>query len=141
MNLSAYEISLIAGGFTILGSLIGILGTYWFALRLSSINAKRDAGRQVVDAFKTELAQISNGKWSKEIDVEKMLQKAQVKHKSAVITLRYYLSDSQKNELDEAWSEYCELGGSVRFFDYYMKDDGEDLFKLRVNKIISLAGH
>jgi ABC-type branched-subunit amino acid transport system permease subunit len=51
MSLTAYDIALIGGGFTILGALIGAFVTYFLALKLAQRNAKRDAGRRLREAF------------------------------------------------------------------------------------------
>ena len=47
MHLTAYEIALIGGGFTIVGALLGGWITYRFALCLSKINAIREAGARL----------------------------------------------------------------------------------------------
>jgi len=56
MLLTAYDLALIAGGFTVVGTLVGALVIYRLALDLARVNAKRDTGRRLREAFAPELA-------------------------------------------------------------------------------------
>ncbi len=141
MNVCPYGITLIAGGFTILGVLIGVLVTYYFALRLASINSRRDAGRRLREAFAPELAALHPISGKKDINVENLLQEALIRHQTAIIEFQDYLRGAEKIQFEKVWKEYYEVGGSPRFFDYYMDDNGNprQCFQDRVNSILKFT--
>jgi len=110
---------LIAGGFTVVGALLGSFVTYRFALHLSSVNVRRDAGRRLREAFAPERASLHPITGAKDIDVERLLQASWPKHHAAVSELAFHLPQDQRAAFEHAWREYYEVGGSIRFFDYY----------------------
>ena len=136
MQLGPYEIALIAGGFTIVGALLGSFVTYRFALHLSSVNARRDAGRRLREAFEPERAALHPVTGAKGLDVERLLQASWPKHHAAVSELAFQLPQEQRASLEQAWRDYYEVGGSTRFFDYYMGDNPRQKFQERVDAIL-----
>jgi hypothetical protein len=136
MQLSPYEIALIAGGFTVVGAVLGSFITYRFALHLSSVNARRDAGRRLREAFAPELASLHPITGAKNIDMERFLQESWPKHHAAVSEVAFHLPQEQRAAFDKAWREYYEVGGSVRFFDYYIGDNPRQKFQERINAIL-----
>jgi hypothetical protein len=52
MQLTAYEIALIAGGFGIVGALLGVLLSYRFAIKLTNINAANAAKQAETNAIR-----------------------------------------------------------------------------------------
>ena len=138
MNISPYEIALIGGAFTIFGALIGGLCVFYFGIEARR-NAKRDAGRRLREAFSEELAEMDPVTGNKGVEVEMLLSSAFPKHYSAVIEFSYYLKGTEKAAFEKAWREYFEVGGSMRFFDYYMGDNPKQLFKERVNAILKFT--
>jgi hypothetical protein len=137
MQLSPYEIALIAGGFTIAGALVGSLVTYWLASRLATVNARRDAGRRLREAFAPELAALDPATSSKELNVEGLLGAAWPKHRAAVFELAFHLPQHQREGLERAWREYYfDAGGKTRFYDYYIGENARDKFRERVNAIL-----
>jgi len=139
MALTAYDIALIGGGFTVLGALIGASVTYCLALELARRNAKRDAGRRLREAFALELALMHPEHGKKDIKVEQILQDAFPKHSQAVIEFAFHLKDNEKKKFLKTWKEYYMVGGGVRFFDYYMGKDSRQLFTDRVNAILEFT--
>ncbi len=139
MELGSYEIALIAGGFTIAGTLVGSFVTYRFALKLASVNSRRDAGRRLREAFAPELAALHPVTGPKDVDVEGLLQASWPKHHSAVSELAFHLPKEQREGLEAAFREYYEVGGSIRFFDYYMGDNPRQKFQERVNAILKFT--
>jgi len=136
MQLTASELALIAGGFTVLGALIGSMVTYSFALRLASVNARREAGRRLREAFSPELAALNPITGSKSLDVENLLQSAWPRHHVAVSELSFQLCKAERASLERAWHEYYVVGGSIRFFDYYMGENPRKKFQERVHAIL-----
>lgn len=136
MQVGPYEIALIAGGFTIIGTLLGAFVTYRFALHLSRVNARLDAGRRLREAFEPERAALHPVSGIKDLDVEKFLQASWPKHHAAVSELAFQLPLKQRTLLEKAWSDYYEVGGSVRYYDYYMGDNPRLKFQERVDAIL-----
>jgi len=143
MNITPYGIALIGGGFTIVGVLIGALVTYLFSVKLANNNSKREAGRRLREAFVEELALLHPEHKQKDLDVEHILQEAFPKHSRAVTEYSYYLHNQDKQSFEEAWKKYYQVGGSVRFFDYYMSNDKitnpKECFVQRVNAILEFT--
>lgn len=139
MQLGPYDIALIAGGFTVVGALLGSFVTYRFALHLSSVNARRDAGRRLREAFAPELASLHPVTGAKDIDVERFLQASWPKHHAAVSELAFHLPQEQRAVFEQAWREYYEVGGSICFLDYYMGDNPRQTFQERVNAILKFT--
>ncbi len=136
MSLSAYELALLAGGFTILGALIASVCTFRFALHLQRRQARLEAGRRLREAFSGELAAVASPNTDPGIVVEHMLQQAFPKHLAAVNEFKFHLSGQERLDFDEAWHSYWHVGGSVRFFDYYMGENAKGVFEERVGNIL-----
>ena len=139
MELAPYCVALIAGGFTVIGVLTGSLITYLLALQLSRANARRDASRRLREAFAPELAALDPAKSTKDVDVERLLDAAWPRHHAAIYELAALLKSTERDELVSAWRAYYYVGGSVRFFDYYMGDRPAETFAKRVNAILKHA--
>ena len=140
MQLSPYEIALIAGGFTIAGALVGSFVTYRLALQLASVSARRDAGRRLREAFAPELAALDPAASSKEPNVEGLLGAAWPKHRAAVFELAFHLPQDQREGLERVWREYYfDAGGMPRFYDYYIGENPRQKFLERVNAILTFT--
>jgi hypothetical protein len=70
MNLSSYDLALIAGAFTVLGALIGSLVTYWLSLQLAKAHARMEAGHRLREAFAPEIAMIDPVGGNKDANVD-----------------------------------------------------------------------
>jgi hypothetical protein len=140
MNLSASEICLISGGFTITGVLIGALITYKIAFSLAFINAKREASAKLRAAFAHEIASMRlAGANQKTIEVEALLFEAFPRHAAAIEEYRPFVRVKDLAAYQQAWENYYCIGGSVRFFDYYMGDGCYDLFQSRIDEILKFT--
>ena len=73
---------------------------------------------------------------SKEVAVETLLQASWPKHHAAVSEFAFQLPQEQRLAFEKAWREYYEVGGSIRFFDYYMGEKPRERFQERVNAIL-----
>lgn len=69
MNLSAYKIALIAGGFAIIGALLAAWLGYRFSLSLANVNKRRRAAMKLREAFKNELLALKPAKHAMQIDL------------------------------------------------------------------------
>lgn len=73
------------------------------------------------------------------ITVEYMLQQAFPKHYAAVREFSFHLSGRERESFEAAWKRYYEVGGSARFFDHYMSDNGRQEFQRRVDELLRFA--
>lgn len=105
MNLSASEIAYIAGGFTILGTLLGTFITYRFALRLSNLSAQRLAKIKLREAFIPTLSQIRHPD-KNSLPIDEILEADFIKHQTAVDEYRFFLSGVNLHAFTKAWEEY-----------------------------------
>jgi len=140
--ISTYGLALIGGGFTIVGALLGAWITYRFSVRLTLLNAKREAGIRLRAAFATELGALDPVAGDKIEAVNNYLVMAFPKHRDAVMEFAYYLKGTERECFKSAWKEYYEVGGSVRFFDYIMsgtKHEQFDMFNKRVDAILEFT--
>jgi hypothetical protein len=139
MEVTPYALALIAGGFTVVGTLVGAFVTYRLAVMLARSNAKRDAGRRLREAFAPELAALDHATRRNGLDVEQLLQTAWPRHHAAVNELAVHLDTTRRRAFLDAWRKYYEVGGSIRFFDYYMGEQPIELFQQRVQAILQFA--
>lgn len=139
MQLTPYELALINGGFAVLGVLVGSLITYYFSLSLAQRNGRREAGQRLRAAFAPEISALHPISGEQNIDVEQFLSAAFPKHREAVVEFSYYLKPKKRESFMEAWRNYYEVGGSVRFFDYYLGDNPRQKFEENVNLVLSFT--
>lgn len=139
MELTPYQIAWISGGFPLLGVLVGGLCTYRFALHLQRVASLREAGRRLREAFSEELAAGTVPGFKPDITFAHALEQAFSKHSVAVKEFSFHLSQRKRSAFQAAWRAYWEVGGSVRFFDYYMEPNAKELFSERVNAILKFT--
>jgi hypothetical protein len=125
MSLTPIEVAFIAGGFTVLGALIGAWITYWFALKLSVKNARREAGRRLRETFTSELSILDPETGDKNVRASDLLEAALPKHRDAITEFAFYLSDKEKPAYEAAWRAYHE-GECRRYMGIITTDTGAD---------------
>ena len=106
MNVSVYEIALIAGGFTIIGTLLGAWLGYRFSLSLANVNERRKAAMKLRGAFKDELLALNPAKHATKIDLATFLENAFSKHRAAVLDFAYFLEPKERRAFYSTWYEY-----------------------------------
>ena len=111
MNISLYELSLIAGGFTIIGALITIGGAHRLSIHLESIRRKHEAAAQLRAAFAPTLSFLyiarRHGNHDKP-DIDIHIKTALLSHGAAVEMFRPFVSECNGNNYQQAWEEYRE---------------------------------
>jgi hypothetical protein len=135
----AYDMALVAGGFTLAGVLLGAFVTYRFAGNLARANARRDAGRRLREAFAPELGILDPVTGDKTVNVGQLLKHEFAKHRTAVTEFAFHLSGDERDRFEAAWSEYYLVGGSVRFFDYEDEKTGRDTFRKRIHALFKFT--
>lgn len=139
MQLTAHEIALIAGGFAIIGTLLGAWITYRFSLNLSVINARREARHRLIDAFTPELAALDPVNNLTRDQIKITIEDALPRHQRAMVEFGFYLPKETKEDYEKTCKEYYEVVGSVRLYDYFQKPDGRDTFRKRVHAILKFT--
>ena len=144
MNLTAYDFALIGGGFTIVGALIGAITAYWFSLHLSSHQQRSIAAANFRAAFSSVISQMAIAQTDKKIDAERLLMSTFSDLSVAIETYRPFVRCEDRKAYQEAWDSYYKVGGSVRFFDYYITSSNDkyppyELFTKRIENILKFA--
>jgi hypothetical protein len=152
LNLSAYEIALIAGGFTIIGILLGAWLGYRFSLSLANINERRRAAMKLREAFKDELLALNPAKHATQIELATFLENAFPKHRAAVLDFAYFLEPKERKAFYAAWYEYhCHPDArndkTVPFFGQYscrgltkeQEHERKKLAQSRIEKILEFG--
>jgi hypothetical protein len=94
---------------------------------MSNINARRVAAERLRAAFAPELAAMRRWHADKAIDREQLLKAVP------------FFPRTSRDAYQAAWQGYYEDGGSVRFYDYFMRDDGPEIFVQRIEAILNFA--
>lgn len=117
MELTAYELALVAGGFGIAGTLIGVLGAYRLSIKhadrqfehlrdISRLDAWHASARQFVASFSDELAVLdANEELAIRLD-EYLLRAYDAKHKSAIATFEHFVPEGSLVDFKAACREY-----------------------------------
>ena len=117
MELNAYELALIAGGFAIAGTLIGVLSTYHLSKKLaerqfehlrqiSRLDAWHVAARKFIEAFAAQLSALEAN--SDAIgDVMDFLRSTFDNQSAAVAVFEEFLPGDRKQALHAAWLRHC----------------------------------
>lgn len=106
-NITAYDIALIGGGFTVVGALIGAVVAYWLTAKLEVFKERRAACASLRAAFAPAIAQIYLARHHGTHDtpiVGKILKDLLVSHAAAVEEFRPFVSDGTAYQ--DAWEEY-----------------------------------
>ena len=112
MNLSPYELVLIAGGFTVVGAFIGGWIGYRNALNIYKVSEFNKAASTFRNAFYPELIYLRRdakvvGAGSSS-DLGEFLFHGYIhRHLKALETFRDYLSPKERHSIDETWQKYC----------------------------------
>lgn len=113
MNLDPYELVLIAGGFTVIGALVGGWVGYKNALGIYKITEFNKAADKFRDAFITQLnvleSDVNSGRGDTSNIGEYLKSHRVSTHLNAFRTFKYSLSDSEGKAIDKAWSKYCDF--------------------------------
>lgn len=111
MNLSPYEIALIAGGFTIIGALIGAWIGYRNALKVHNIAEFNKAAAQFQNAFlgtilflKDNVRIKGTGTSNK---INEFLGTLIFRHMEALTRFEPFLTVKERKRIRCAWDEYC----------------------------------
>lgn len=107
MELSAYDLALIGGGFTIAGAFIAALVAYWLTIKVEESRERRAAGAKLRSAFAPALATIYLGRHHGTHDrpvVGNILKESLLAHGSAVEEFRPFAANL--GPYQQSWEDY-----------------------------------
>jgi hypothetical protein len=102
LNLSPYELALITGGFTIVGSLAGALTAYFLGKDISRRNDFNKAAKEFITAFQEELARLK----LEQTFTYDIIKPVLAKQMAAYYTFRGHLDGDDLEGITDAWQIY-----------------------------------
>jgi hypothetical protein len=109
MEIDAYSLVLIAGGFTLLGALISVISAYWLSIHLERIKERRTACAKLRAAFAPALSILyiarSHGAHDKP-PVDTKIKLWLLDHGAAVEEFRPFVPASERSAYQAAWEGY-----------------------------------
>lgn len=109
-ELTAYDIALIAGGFTILGALISTIFGYWFAKLLASHTERRNAYARLRAAFVPTLVRLASDRAKKifadDPAIDRFLLENLEEHALAVERFRPFVKPRDAGDFQQAFERY-----------------------------------
>ncbi|MBU4462613.1 MAG: hypothetical protein KKB05_01545 [Proteobacteria bacterium] len=133
MNLTAYELSLIAGGFGIVGAILGAYIGYYFSTRLINRQDFNKAAAEFRNAFTNQLnvlkSNVNSGRGDTSNIGEYLRAHYVGYHLSTFEVFRNYLTPKERVSIDSTWKEYC------NFNQYSDKNNQEAMRKLALKNL------
>ena len=129
----------------LLGAFVGVLFTYWFALLINKAQNRSIAAANFRAAFSYTISQMAIAQKDKNISIEALLVRTFPHLATAIETYRPFVPRKDRQAYQEAWQNYYQVGGGIRFFCYYMHETGGNinapyqLFKHRIDVIFNHA--
>ena len=138
------EINLyIAGSFTVVGALIGVLSAYWLAIHLERIKERRVACAKLRAAFAPALGQIYLAQNHGDHDrppIDTFVKSNLLAHASAIEEFRPFVADCAAYQ--EAWEVYRKLANDSLDSDIRDREIGcptGSALEQSINKVLSFA--
>jgi hypothetical protein len=145
MNVSAYEIAIIGGAFTVLGALIGAIVGYWFSRKLAQKLAYTVACSKLRASFAPALGQIYLAQKHGNHDrpcIDTFVKDNLLYHATAIEEFRPHVSSKNSRAYQNAWEDYCKIASNS--IESAVEDRMQELepsgaIKKNINKILSFA--
>ena len=99
----------------LLGALVGIIGTYFFSLRLLKDQRRQEAASRFREAFAPEAAKC---KAKGEFRIKEVVAEALPRHEKAVILYEPFVKDSELMHFRSSWEKYCALNEYSNLNDF-----------------------
>lgn len=142
IRITYYHGLLIAGGFTILGGLIGAWLHHYFAGRRDKTNKRLDASTALYETFRTTIRELEK---EGGLDTQAIVMSSALgKQVTEVERFRFHLSKRKRKAFIIAWDEYHKKGQTQEFTDNGQKDKRAELRKDALNhiyKVLKFAGY
>ena len=140
MELTAYGIALISGGFGIAGALLGAVVSYRFALhvasvsfdnaiRISNIDCRKEAAAHLRAAFAPYLAAARVDQCISAIDLQRLLEPGVNSLAVEMEKFRFYINPEDIADYEDACEKYQRIA-RIRAMNYFDGFDGMEPFKV-----------
>lgn len=140
MQLTAYEIALISGGFGITGALLGAFLSYRFALRIARINLKNsirlaqigsyeEAANNLRAAFTPQLSIVRINQDISASDLQRLLDTSVELLTVEMERFRFYVSHENQPAYDDACKKYQSMA-RIRAMNYFEGFNGKEPFEI-----------
>ena len=146
-NVTAYDIALIGGGFTVLGALVGGLVAYWLTAQLETWKLDNVARAAFRAAFAPTLAFIyiarHHGTHDRP-DINAHIKDALLSHGAAVEVFRRFVGAKRQAAYQDTWENYREFA-AMRHADRVAEEwgasiDGYEVFlEARLHALLAYA--
>ena len=129
----------------LLGVFVGGFITYYFSVKLAAKQQRLISAANLRASFSYTISQMAIAQTDKNISIESLLVRTFPDLATAVETFRPFVHCKDRQAYQEAWENYYQVGRSVRFFDYYMKDPLEkeskpyEVFTQRIEAFLKYA--
>lgn len=144
-NITAYDLAIIAGGFTVVGALIGALVAYWLSIKLSDSQNRAIASANFRAVFMPVVAQMKiEQKYGRTNEIDRILTDAFIPMSVAIETFRPFVKSKDREAYQQAWENYCPFVGLAQFGQYTMRENGENSnapFNRFFNNIQAILNH
>jgi hypothetical protein len=142
MNLTAYELSLISGGFGIVGAILGAYIGYYFSTRLINRQDFNKAASEFRNAFINQLNFLKSGVNTGSGDTSNIGEYLRANyvgsHLSAFEVFKNYLPTSERVAIDKAWEEYRNF---AQYSNKGNKEEFKNLALERIKDVLKFAEH
>lgn len=143
-NVTAYDIALIGGGFTIVGAFIGAIAAYWLSTHLERFKEHREARTKFRAAFAPALAQLGiarrHGPTHNAPDIDGILGASLLNHAAALEEFRVFVACGKRSAYQEAWENYCEtVKGGIFIADTINDKDPWSVFEEKIHALLRFA--
>lgn len=155
MNLNPYELVLIAGGFTVIGALLGGWIGYRNAIGIYNIAEFNKASSTFRNVFLPETTYLKHnaniGGLGSSNNLHEILFSGYLRQLKALEIFKIYLSRKDREGIEKAWQNYCKSQSDhtvLNFEQYSTKNANREREKelkqlayARINEILKFAKH
>lgn len=152
MQLTAYEIALISGGFGITGALLGALASYRFALRVAGVNfenairlaqlgAHKEAANNLRAAFAPHLAAVRLNQDITAVDLQRLLESGADSLTVEMEKFRFYVGPGDLPAYNDACEKYQRIARirAMNYFDGFEGREPSRVFEEVVSAVLHFA--
>lgn len=139
MQISVYQATIIGGLFSIIGALVGALTTFYFTKEIVKHTEIERLKVRFKNIFVPELALLKKENGLTDSRVQEILSSSYMRYAEGIADIAIYLNPKDKDDLYKKWEDYCVVGGSIRFFNYKINEDGLAIFHTKINELIKFT--
>jgi hypothetical protein len=116
----AVSLAILAVAGTLLGTAIGVIGTYFVSIHLARNHAKSLVGQRLRDAFAPEIFKVKISDTERTYQAPDILNAAFEKHYMAVNEFEFFLNPKEHIAFTKAWEKYASRNSDEKRFEKYL---------------------